>query len=135
MERIADRTIEETRERFWSFVEKHDPDCPCCGGCWFWTRALRTGYGRFKIRGRYYSAHRLAYEWLEGPIPEGLTLDHTCHGADALCPGGHTCRHRRCVNTAHLEPVTMTVNLARGLSPSARPDLYPHIYPMARTEG
>ncbi|MGH9151353.1 MAG: HNH endonuclease [Acidimicrobiales bacterium] len=33
--------------------------------------------------------------------PEGLTLDHLC-------------RDRRCVNPAHLEPVTVAENLRRG---------------------
>lgn len=122
MERVADRSLEETKARFWSRVEK-SPD-----GCWLWTGATRKGYGRFKNKGRYYSAHRLAYEWEYGEVPEGLTLDHTCHTADESCNRGEFCRHRRCVNPAHLEPVSMTENLARGRSPSARPDLYPHLH-------
>lgn len=127
MERIADRTIAETHERFWSNVEK-TPD-----GCWLWTGVIRGGYGRFKIRGRYFTAHRLAYEWEVGPIPAGLTLDHTCHTEDDNCRGGPLCQHRRCVNPEHLEPVTTGENIARGRSPFVRPDLYdlPHRRPRA----
>jgi hypothetical protein len=51
-------------------------------------------------------AHRFAYELLVGPIPEGLVIDHLC-------------RNRRCVNPAHLEPVTAEENWRRGDAPSA----------------
>lgn len=46
-------------------------------------------------------AHRFSYEILVGPIPEGMELDHLC-------------KNRRCVNPAHLEPVTHHENLIRG---------------------
>lgn len=58
-------------------------------------------------------AHRVVYELLVGPIPDGLELDHTCHNGTG-CPGGHTCPHRACVNPAHLEPVPGVVNQRRG---------------------
>lgn len=89
--------------RFWSKVDKDAPN-----GCWQWRGYCHpTGYGRFS-RGKkeYWQAHRFSYELLIGPIPEGLTLDHLC-------------RNRGCVNPAHLEAVTIQVNLARGTSPSA----------------
>lgn len=71
-------------------------------GCWNWTRgAVADGYGVLSIRDRSYRAHRVAYEIFVGPIPEGLTIDHLC-------------RNRRCVNPAHLEPVSMSVNILRG---------------------
>jgi hypothetical protein len=43
-----------------------------------------------------------------------MTLDHTCHTNDEQCKGGPTCPHRACVNPAHLEPVTIGVNVLRG---------------------
>lgn len=72
-------------------------------GCWQWTACLsRAGYGRFHVAGQSPAmAHRYAYEVLVGPIPIGLQLDHLC-------------RVRRCVNPAHLEPVTVRENLLRG---------------------
>lgn len=70
--------------------------------CWEWTAYIgQDGYGRIHangLNGRL--AHRVAYELIEGPIPAGLQLDHLC-------------RNRRCVNPAHLEPVTCGENLRR----------------------
>jgi hypothetical protein len=87
--------------RFWSKVEKQ-PD-----GCWVWLASRNPwGYGHFAHRRVIRSAHRCAYEIAVGPIPDGLTIDHLC-------------RNPACVNPAHLEPVTMTENLRRGMSPSA----------------
>jgi len=76
-------------------------------GCWEWSAAKdRYGYGRFKIGRKKVKPHRVAYELVMGSIPEGLQLDHLC-------------RVRHCINPAHLEPVTNTVNSLRGTSPMA----------------
>ena len=89
-------------KRFWSKVNKTE-------ACWLWTAAKSTrGYGSIGTGDRRTAlAHRVAYELLVGPIPEGLTLDHLC-------------RNHGCVNPAHLEPVTQRENVLRGVSPSAR---------------
>ena len=86
-------------ERFWSKVDRNGR-----GGCWLWTASLnRYGYPNFgAVNGRPMAGHRYAYERLVGPIPAGLQLDHLC-------------RVRRCVNPAHLEPVTPKENTRRGL--------------------
>lgn len=85
--------------RFWSYVQK-------TGGCWFWTGAkFKSGYGAFSYRYKTVRAHRLAYELLVGEIKMGYELDHVCHNDDPSCPGGRTCKHRGCVNPAHLRPV------------------------------
>lgn len=71
-------------------------------GCWFWVRAINHfGYGRVTVGARQTMAHRLSYELLRGPVPDGLCLDHLC-------------RQRSCVNPDHLEAVTMRENLLRG---------------------
>src|SRR5213593_4533327 len=77
---------------FWAKVNKAE------GSCWRWTGSQRRGgYGRVRIGGRDFVAHRVAYELTIGPIPDGLQLDHLC-------------RNRLCVRPAHLEPVTGQVN-------------------------
>lgn len=88
-------------ERFWAKVDKGGE-----GGCWLWTGATSVGYGRFNLDDRLGMAHRISYELLIGPIPDGLHLDHLC-------------RVTTCVNPAHLEPVTCRENIVRGVGPSA----------------
>jgi hypothetical protein len=75
-------------------------------GCWEWQGfRMRLGYGQFSHSyadgtRRMFYAHRIAYEWFRGPIPDGLTIDHLCR---------NTC----CANPAHLEPVTNAENIRR----------------------
>lgn len=91
-------------ERFWKKVEKGGPVSPACpdlGPCWVWTAALVDGYAVFHVGEKLRAAHQLTFEEERGPVPEGLELDHLC-------------RVRRCVNPAHLDPVTHAVNLGRG---------------------
>lgn len=89
-------------------------------GCWRWTRSVTpAGYGQMTMAGPAGKrvtrvVHKVLYEALVGPVPEGLQLDHTCHNADLDCNGGSSCEHRRCVNPAHLEPVTNRENTLRG---------------------
>lgn len=86
-------------DRFWPKVDKTPT-------CWIWTGARHgMGYGNF-FATKYMLAHRFSYELANGPIPDGLTLDHLC-------------RNRLCVNPDHLEPVTIRENLMRGIGPSA----------------
>ena len=77
-------------------------------GCWLWVAGTSSGYGRFYLnpRRRATRAHRVAYEALIGPIPDGLTIDHLC-------------RVRHCVNPSHMEPVTSRENTLRGNGPTA----------------
>lgn len=70
--------------------------------CWEWRGAHSTaGYAQISVEQRVVYAHRFAYEWLIGSIPDGMQLDHIC-------------RNRGCVKPAHLEPVTNAENGRRG---------------------
>ncbi len=96
------RRLPTTEERFWSYVTKGGPD-----ECWPWARpAWTSGYGGLRVNGIKVAAHRLSYELLVGPIPEGLVIDHLC-------------RVRICVNPRHLEPVTFRENILRGAGTGA----------------
>ena len=89
---------------------------PQADGCWLWTgEGNSDGYGMFKAASgaQRMLAHKWAYLAYVGPVPDGLQLDHKCHTEDLSCAGGKECRHRRCVNPAHLEPVTPSENTLR----------------------
>lgn len=80
-----------------------DPDT----GCWLWTGTLTAqGYGQVtgRLTAKGYrktpATHRVVWEHLRGPIPEGYTIDHLC-------------RVRACCNPDHLEPVTNEENSRR----------------------
>lgn len=85
-------------ERFWPRVQKTDT-------CWLWTGARQPkGYGLIAAGGRggpALLAHRVSYTLTRGAIPNGMELDHLC-------------KIRHCVNPDHLEPVTHSLNVARG---------------------
>lgn len=75
-------------------------------GCWEWVGTKCNGYGQIAVDGTVKRAHRVVYEAENGPIGDGLVIDHLCRN-----PG--------CVNPAHLEPVTMKENVLRGVGLSA----------------
>lgn len=89
-------------ERFWTKVRQAST------GCWEWTAGTTTrGYGIYQAGGCSQRAHRVAYEALMGPIPDGLVIDHLC-------------RTRHCVRPDHLEPVTPKENVLRGTGLTAQ---------------
>lgn len=73
---------------------------------------MESGHAQFVWPGGSL-AHRYAYTTEVGPIPHGLEIDHVCHTRDLSCKAGKHCLHRRCVNPAHLEPVTHAENNRR----------------------
>jgi len=86
------------------FIAKVSPEPN--SGCWLWTGSERsTGYGCFAKNGKNYPAHRASFEFFNGPIGDGLQIDHTCHVP-------------MCVNPAHLEQVTRRENMLRRRKPA-----------------
>jgi len=75
---------------------------------------MPNGYGHLTIRNQQILAHRFIYEKFKGPIPEGLTLDHSC-------------RNPICVNPDHMEPVTHAENCRRGERAKLNHDLVSEI--------
>lgn len=73
-------------ERFFRRVRVLGPD-----DCWMWMGCytdVGRGFGMFYYKGGKY-AHRFAYELVNGPIPDGLKVLHTCEVT-------------LCVNPSHL---------------------------------
>ncbi len=85
----------DTERRFRAYVQvgkDHD----------LWIGGLSSdGYGSFYLKGKKISAHRMAWELANGPIPDGLELDHLCSV-------------RACLRLSDLELVTHHENVLRG---------------------
>lgn len=94
------RVAEEIR--FWAKVNKTDT-------CWLWTGTPdKDGYGRFKawVYGEWKNirAHVWAWQEVNGPVPEGLVLDH------------RVCSVPACVRPDHLLACTSAENTHRYFS-------------------
>lgn len=77
------------------------------GDCLVWVGWLTSqGYGKFKTGGKHVAAHRYAWERVNGPIPEGMQIDHICHNP-------------ACVKAEHLRPATQPENVRNLSGPTA----------------
>lgn len=85
--------------RFWTKVE-------FAIGCWLWTgRISSNGYGNFaESHDAPVMVHRWAWEYFNGPIPLGMTIDHV---------KARGCISKLCVRPEHLEAVTQLENNLR----------------------
>lgn len=91
-------------ERFFQKVKREEGD-----RCWMWLASFQgDGYGYFYRRhGGTTYAHIVSWEFVHGPKPSGMDLDHLC-------------RNIKCVNPAHLELVTHRENVLRGVGIAAQ---------------
>lgn len=73
---------------------------PQLDGCWLYIGGYSGagGHVRLSVNRRKEQVHRVAFEALVGPIPEGLVVRHTCDVP-------------RCVNPDHLLPGTIADNV------------------------
>jgi HNH endonuclease len=77
-------------------------------GCLLWQGANNgKGYGRINVSGRLLYTHRVVYEAVNGPVPDGLVIDHLC-------------RRTACCRPDHLEAVSVGENNLRGLGAGHR---------------
>jgi hypothetical protein len=86
-------------DRFWPKVNKHSGLFWNGTECWVWTAAtVPPGYGHISIGHATRYAHRLAYEFVHGPIPAAQCVLHHCDNPS-------------CVRIEHLFLGTQTENI------------------------
>ena len=89
------------------------------GECLVWAGLKNGGgYGHLQVNGRITGAHRYAWERENGPIPDGMLIDHICH-------------NRACVNVDHLRLATRQQNSSNRAGATAKSStgvrgVYPH---------
>ena len=70
------------------------------GECLIWTGSKDgSGYGKLRRSGKDIKVHRYAWERENGPIPDGMVIDHKCW-------------NRACVEVEHLRLATRSENSA-----------------------
>ena len=73
-------SVSNTVDDFWNNCKKSD-------GCWEWQlRRDKEGYGHFFIDNRRWLAHRFSWTLINGPIPDGLQVLHSCDNPPCIRP-------------------------------------------------
>lgn len=82
----AARVLTELRDRFVARFKERMVSVE--SGCMEWTGERdRCGYGRMRFgNNQYKAAHRLAYQFFVGPIPEGMLVCHRCDNPPCCNP-------------------------------------------------
>ena len=71
---------QELKDRFFNKVTKTYT-------CWIWQgRTMRGGYGKFRIKRKEYSAHRISWEIHNDKIPKNMMVCHTCDNPPCVNP-------------------------------------------------
>lgn len=113
--------------RVFGFASRISAKIEFTSTCWIWTGSVGKaytkrsggGYGQIRSGGKTKKIHRVVYELLIGPIPEGLQLDHICG-------------NKKCVNPLHLEPVSGLTNSLRYTSKQTHCK-HGHLYDLENT--
>jgi len=70
----------ERIKRFFDFIDKTE-------SCWIWTGSKdKEGYGIFSLRTNKVKAHRFSFELINGKIPSGYLMCHTCDNPSCVNP-------------------------------------------------
>lgn len=76
--KMGRRTADDPQE-FFRRVNRNGPVMPGMRTpCHVWVGASRGGYGRFRIKGKFYNAHVHSFEMKHGPLKTGEKVLHRC---------------------------------------------------------
>lgn len=83
-------------------LQKRVPKPKRQDGCLIWQGRVNknSGYGTRTVKGKTVYVHRHAWELVNGPIPEGMTVDHLCE-------------QKLCINVEHMELCSRGDNVKR----------------------
>jgi len=74
--------MQKLNGRFWEKIDKSNFQ-----SCWLWIGAQDSaGYGNCWYKGKCYKSHRVAWELIKGPIPNGMHVLHKCDNPSCCNP-------------------------------------------------
>lgn len=112
--RAASQKIRDRRKaglpasvRFINPIERLRRETLVVGDCWVFTGGdQHNPHGRTLLLGKRVYVHRWMFEYVFGKLPKDMVVDHVSERG---------CISKRCWNPDHLEAVTQSVNVDRGL--------------------